>query len=99
MSTASYPTSESATTSNPAGATPLLPPSVQAPVPAILRGGFVTAPRWLVWRYEFRNGKLTKVPYSATSHRMPKTTEPADWTDLATAFAALRISAQDANQQ
>ncbi len=49
-------------------------------------------PRWVVWRYEERDGKPTKVPYSALTHRRASTTDPADWTsfDLAAEYLLRR---------
>lgn len=37
-------------------------------------------PQWVVWRYEERKGKSTKVPYDAKTGRMAKSTDPATWT-------------------
>lgn len=40
----------------------------------------VGLPRWLVWREEEQNGRVTKVPYSVGTGRQAKSTDPADWT-------------------
>lgn len=54
-----------------------------------------TRPQWVVWRYEIRDGKPTKVPYqingqsqthptrrsSRVSFRMAKSNDPTTWTD------------------
>ena len=44
-------------------------------------------PQWLLWRYEERDGKRTKVPYRATGGRA-STTQPDDWTTYEAAVAA-----------
>ena len=55
-----------------------------AGIPYALR----SAPRWGVWRYEERDGKATKVPYSVVTGKRASSTNPADWTsfDLAAAY-------------
>ena len=54
------------------------------PIPEALRA----QPRWVGWRLEDRDGKPTKVPYSATdSTTRASTTDPAAWTDFPTALA------------
>lgn len=47
--------------------------------------------QWLLWRYEERNGKSTKVPYSVRGHRAD-TTNPHDWAPFDAAHASLRSS-------
>lgn len=42
-------------------------------------------PQWLVWRYEQRDGKSTKVPYSTRNDRA-KVNDPATWTDFESAL-------------
>lgn len=46
------------------------------------------APRWAMWRYEDRNGKPTKVPYSIVRMADARSDHPEDWTtfDLAAAY-------------
>ena len=36
-------------------------------------------PQWVLWRYETRDGKPTKVPYSATTGRRAAVDTPATW--------------------
>jgi hypothetical protein len=36
-------------------------------------------PSWVVWRYEDRNGKPTKMPYSPRTHQRASVTEPSHW--------------------
>src|ERR687891_1189296 len=36
-------------------------------------------PRWVCWKPEQRNGKLTKVPYCVGGWRMAKSTDPSTW--------------------
>jgi putative DNA primase/helicase len=52
-------------------------------IPAELR----ERPQWLLWRYEERDGKPTKVPYQANLRRA-KSTDPATWTTFERAVAA-----------
>lgn len=49
-------------------------------------------PQWVVWRYEMREGKPTKVPYQAADpRREAKSTDPATWGTFEQAtLAALR---------
>ena len=53
-------------------------------VPGTLRA----LPRWVCWRYEQRNGKLTKAPYDARADRYASSTDPSTWADFETALAA-----------
>jgi hypothetical protein len=46
-------------------------------------------PRWLGWRWEKRDGKLSKVPYQGqASSRHASSTKPQTWCDLQTCLAA-----------
>lgn len=47
-------------------------------------------PQWLVWRFKFRAGKLTKVPFNARTGRFAKSNDPATWGDFETAIKAYR---------
>lgn len=38
-----------------------------------------TLPNWVLWRYEMRNGKRTKVPYSPDDHRRAESNNPSTW--------------------
>lgn len=53
-------------------------------VPASLRD----VPNWVLWDYETRDGKQTKVPYEARADEkiMAKTNEPASWSDFGDAY-------------
>lgn len=55
-----------------------------AQVPATLR----EIARWVVWRYESRGGKPTKVPYTASSGGRASTTDSSSWTSFEQAVAA-----------
>ncbi len=56
-------------------------PQVLAPLEAM--------PHWVIWRWEEKNGKQTKVPYQAKRpHTKAKSTNPATWADFATANRA-----------
>ena len=52
-------------------------------IPAELRDW----PHWVVWRYETREGKRTKVPYSPTTRRRASSTDPATWAPFLAALA------------
>ena len=41
-----------------------------------------TTPHWVVWRFEKRRGKTTKVPYNALTGAAASTTDPSTWTDF-----------------
>ena len=51
--------------------------------------------QWLCWRYEERNGKPTKVPYSPLTSEKARVTDPAGWTGYAEAVAAFRERGYD----
>ena len=44
--------------------------------------------RWLVWRREERDGRITKVPWRADGTARASSTDPDTWCDLETALAA-----------
>ena len=51
-------------------------------IPAALKG----QAHWIVWKFEYIDGRWTKVPYQpAAPKSKASTTEPAHWTDFATA--------------
>src|SRR5215471_3539585 len=52
-------------------------------------------PHWVLWKYEERDGKPTKVPYNAATTKRAATDNPATWASYATARATLaRFSEQ-----
>ena len=53
-------------------------------VPACLR----ERPQWVVWRYEKRHGRETKVPYCPKSGRRASSADPSTWTSFTDAVAA-----------
>ena len=62
------------------------------------RGAIVTANipgelrerrQWVLWRYEERDGKPTKIPYNALTGRWASATNPSTWTRFDKAMAAL----------
>jgi hypothetical protein len=62
------------------------------PVPAELRG----RNQWLVWRFEARDGKLTKVPYCAVDpSRRASSTDSSTWAAFEAAAAVLAAGAVD----
>ena len=52
--------------------------------------GLKALPQWVVWRYEEREGKTTKVPYNATSNTMASSTDSATWETFEEVLAASR---------
>ena len=44
-----------------------------------------TLPRWVVWRHEERNGKSTKVPFSALTGKRAASDDPQTWSAFETA--------------
>jgi putative DNA primase/helicase len=44
-------------------------------------------PQWVLWRYEERGGKMTKIPYTDTGHRA-SSTDLMTWTSCAMAVGA-----------
>ncbi|MDQ3639087.1 MAG: AAA family ATPase [Actinomycetota bacterium] len=46
--------------------------------------------QWVVWRFEKRDGKLTKVPYSPLTGRRAGSTDPKTWTGYCEAVKAAR---------
>ena len=60
-------------------------PDVLAPLKAMSH--------WVIWKWEEKNGKRTKVPYQAAKpNRKAKTTDPRTWSDYATAVAAEHLA-------
>src|ERR1700722_10086517 len=47
-------------------------------------------PQWVCWRKERRQGKLTKVPYCATTGKYAKSDNPQTWASYAQAVQAQR---------
>lgn len=52
-------------------------------------------PCWVVWRYEQRGGRRTKVPYSPTQMGRAKSNDPATWGTYAQAQSELQRRAYD----
>lgn len=48
-------------------------------------------PQWVVWRYEERNGKLTKVPYSPLSFERASSTDLMTWSPFDVAVTAYKV--------
>src|SRR5215207_4525783 len=46
--------------------------------------------QWVCWRSEERDGKLTKIPYSAFTGEKASTTDPETWTDYSEAVKACK---------
>jgi putative DNA primase/helicase len=57
--------------------------------------GLQTLPQWVVWRYEWRDDKWTKVPYQARTSPArlgASSTDPRTWCSLPTALAKYRAA-------
>jgi putative DNA primase/helicase len=52
-----------------------------------------SVPNWLLWRYESRDGRPTKVPYSARTGLVCDATSPSSWSDFGSALSAYTESA------
>jgi putative DNA primase/helicase len=47
--------------------------------PGSIPSELIAIPHWLIWRYEWRTGKWTKVPYHASGSGKAKSTDPSTW--------------------
>jgi predicted P-loop ATPase len=64
-------------------------------LPAALQP-YAGEPRWVLWRFETRKGKVTKPPYQAHHPaRHAKCNDPATWANFATALAAYQAGKGD----
>jgi primase-polymerase (primpol)-like protein len=61
--------------------------AVYPPVVENIPDQLTERPQWVCWRYEERDGKMTKVPYTDTGLRA-STTDLLTWTTCAMALAA-----------
>jgi len=52
-------------------------------------------PQWVIWRLEQRDGRTTKVPYSADGGGRASSTDPSSWTSFPAAVAAAEALAAD----
>jgi hypothetical protein len=66
------------------------PPVLEA-IPAALR----ELPQWVSWRYEYREGDWTKVPYDPKSGMRAKSNNPSTWTSVDEAEAARHAKRHD----
>jgi hypothetical protein len=51
--------------------------------------------RWVVWRYRWRGGRWTKVPFSPVTGKLANTTDQNTWGNLSKAIARLEKGAGD----
>jgi hypothetical protein len=51
--------------------------------------------RWVVWRYELRDGKWTKPPFQAATDQRASHSDPATWSPFNTATAAYAAGGYD----
>jgi putative DNA primase/helicase len=61
--------------------------TVNQPITENIPEQLTERPQWVLWRYEERDGKLTKVPYTDTGHRA-SSVDLLTWTTCAMAVAA-----------
>jgi putative DNA primase/helicase len=53
-------------------------------------------PRWVIWKLEERDGKLTKIPYRAADHHLPaSSTDPTTWGSFSAALATMEDGKSD----
>jgi primase-polymerase (primpol)-like protein len=65
---------------------PITPGILFESIPAELRA----LPHWVLWRFERRFGRWTKVPHSASTGRRASSTDAGTWAPFEVAVAALR---------
>jgi hypothetical protein len=65
----------------------------QAPAPnlATIPAELTSRPQWVMWRYELKDGKWTKVPYGARKYKA-STTRPTSWLSFNTAIERYRAN-------
>jgi hypothetical protein len=77
---------------------------VQTEKPTALRPSLLHIPKtltaldqWVMWRYEWREGKWTKVPYRAGTRDLTeaKSNDPSTWSSFADAFARFDVAGCD----
>jgi hypothetical protein len=61
----------------------------EAPLNSLALAELAPRPQWVLWRYETRNGKKTKVPYSALTGGPASTTKKQTWTKYDSAIDAI----------
>ena len=61
--------------------------SPYAEVPQLLKN----LNHWVTWKYETRDGKPTKVPYSAKTGRNAKVNDPSTWGTFSQAESAANV--------
>jgi putative DNA primase/helicase len=61
-------------------------PQAVAVDPAGIPGELAALPQWVVWQYEWRDGKWTKVPIDPKNGRKASSTNPSTWSTLAEAL-------------
>jgi hypothetical protein len=52
-------------------------------------------PQWVVWKFEFRDGKWTKPPFDPRTGKKAKADDPATWVSYETALAAYQRGGWD----
>ena len=63
-------------------------PSVPC-VPDQIPSALTALDQWVVWRYVIRDGKPTKIPFDARTHREASSTDPSTWSTFAEVVHAL----------
>ena len=62
------------------------------PDPAAIPSELLARPQWVCWRFELRDGKLTKVPLDPKTGKHASTTDPATWGSFQQALARAKRS-------
>jgi putative DNA primase/helicase len=79
----------------PQASLPDSPPKHLCPSPDRIPAKFTARPQWVNWRYEERDGDLTKVPYTPGAERRASTTELMTWRTFEEAVAAYETGRYD----
>lgn len=64
------------------------PPIVEAPSIESIPEALTERPQWVCWRYEERDGKKTKVPYTPGTERRASSTDLMTWKSFSEAVGA-----------
>lgn len=70
-------------------------PQALSVVPATVPAALAAERRWLGWRYEWRDGKWTKVPCHARTGGKGSSTDPATWCSFEEALAGMAAHGLD----
>ena len=66
---------------------PHVPPPIVENIPAQM----IDVPRWIVWRYDFIDGRWTKIPFRADGRGKAKSNDPATWSTFDAANLGIAV--------